>query len=168
MKQEIELRVNGQTYEIEVQPWRTLLEVLRDELHLTGTKQSCGEGHCGACTVILDGRAVNACLMLALEGRGKEILTIEGLSQDGRLHPLQEAFVTHGGVQCGFCTSGMIMAAKAFLDETPNPSEEEIKKAISGHLCRCTGYVQIAESIKAAAEAMRSMAMSGKEQGDHE
>jgi len=169
VKQEIELRVNGQIYEVEVQPWRTLLEVLRDELHLTGTKQSCGEGHCGACTVILDGRAVNACLMLALEGQGKNILTIEGLSAEGsRLHPIQEAFVTHGAVQCGFCSPGMIMAAKAFLDETPNPSEEEIKRAISGHLCRCTGYVQIAEAIQAAAEGMRSNAMPGKERGDHE
>ncbi|MBU2499037.1 MAG: (2Fe-2S)-binding protein [Proteobacteria bacterium] len=157
MKHDIELRVNGQIYELEVRPWRTLLEVLRDELHLTGTKQSCGEGHCGACTVILDGRAVNSCLMPVLEGQGKDILTIEGLSSAGdRLHPIQEAFVTHGAVQCGFCTPGMIMAAKAFLDETPKPSEEEIKKAISGHLCRCTGYVQIIEAIKAAAEGMGS------------
>jgi len=157
VKHDIELRVNGQIYELEVRPWRTLLEVLRDELHLTGTKQSCGEGHCGACTVILDGRAVNSCLMPVLEGQGKDILTIEGLSSAGdRLHPIQEAFVTHGAVQCGFCTPGMIMAAKAFLDETPKPSEEEIKKAISGHLCRCTGYVQIIEAIKAAAEGMGS------------
>ncbi|MFH1125000.1 MAG: (2Fe-2S)-binding protein [Pseudomonadota bacterium] len=168
MKQEIELRVNGQIYEVEVQPWRTLLEVLRDELHLTGTKQSCGEGHCGACTVIVDGRAVNSCLMLALEGQGKDILTIEGLSEGGRLHSIQEAFVTHGAVQCGFCSPGMIMAVKAFLDETPDPSEGEIKKAISGHLCRCTGYVQIAEAIKAAAEGGRSKVMLGKERGDHE
>jgi len=156
VKHDIELRVNGQIYELEVRPWRTLLEVLRDELHLTGTKQSCGEGHCGACTVILDGRAVNACLMPILESQGKDILTIEGLSAGDRLHPIQESFVTHGAVQCGFCTPGMIMATKAFLDENPNPSEGEIKKAISGHLCRCTGYVQITEAIKAAAEQMRS------------
>ena len=154
MKQVIELRVNGQTYEVEAQPWRTLLEVLRDQLNLTGTKQSCAEGHCGACTVIVDGQAVNSCLMLAFEAQGKDILTIEGLSEGGQLHPIQEAFVTHGAVQCGFCSPGMIMAAKAFLDQNPDPSEAEIKKAISGHLCRCTGYVQIIEAIRAAAEKM--------------
>ena len=121
---------------------------------MTGTKQSCGEGHCGACTVIVDGQAVNSCLMLAVEAQGKDILTIEGLSEGGQLHPIQEAFVTHGAVQCGFCSPGMIMAAKAFLDENPDPSEAEIKKAISGHLCRCTGYVQIIEAIRAAAEKM--------------
>jgi carbon-monoxide dehydrogenase small subunit len=156
VKQEIELKVNGQIYEVEVQPWRTLLEVLRDQLSLTGTKQSCGEGHCGACTVIVDGQAVNSCLMLALEAQGKEIQTIEALSRGGQLHPIQEAFVTHGAVQCGFCSPGMIMAAKAFLDQNPDPSEEETKKAVSGHLCRCTGYVQIIEAIKAAAETMRT------------
>lgn len=154
MKQEIELRINGQAYEVEVQPWRTLLEVLRDQLNLTGTKQSCGEGHCGACTVIVDGQAVNSCLMLAVEAQGKDILTIEGLSEGGQLHPIQEAFVTRGAVQCGFCSPGMIMAAKAFLDQNPDPSLAEIKKAISGHLCRCTGYVQIIEAIRAAAEKM--------------
>ena len=156
MKQEIELKVNGQIYEVEVQPWRTLLEVLRDQLNLTGTKQSCGEGHCGACTVIVDGQAVNSCLMLALEAQGKEIQTIEALSREGQLHPIQEAFVTHGAVQCGFCSPGMIMAAKAFLDQNPDPSEEEIKKAVSGHLCRCTGYVQIIEAVKAAADTTRT------------
>ena len=156
MKQEIELRVNGQIYEVEVQPWRTLLEALRDQLNLTGTKQSCGEGHCGACTVIVDGQAVNSCLMLAVEAQGKDVLTIEGLSEGGRLHPIQEAFVTHGAVQCGFCSPGMIMAAKTFLEENPDPSEEEIRNAMSGHLCRCTGYVQITEAIMAAAYRMRS------------
>ncbi len=155
VKQQIELRVNGQIYEIEVQPWRTLLDALRDQLNLTGTKQSCGEGHCGACTVIVDGRAINSCLMLAVEAQGKDILTIEALSEGGQLHPIQEAFVTHGAVQCGFCSPGIIMAAKAFLDENCDPSQEEIKKAISGHLCRCTGYVQIIEAIRAAADRMR-------------
>ena len=156
MKQEIELRVNGQIYEVEVQPWRTLLEALRDQLNLTGTKQSCGEGHCGACTVIVDGQAVNSCLLLAVEAQGKDVLTIEGLSEGGRLHPIQEAFVTHGAVQCGFCSPGMIMAAKTFLEENPDPSEEEIRNAMSGHLCRCTGYVQITEAIMAAAYRMQS------------
>jgi carbon-monoxide dehydrogenase small subunit len=156
VKQEIELSVNGHIYEIEVQPWRTLLETLRDQLSLSGTKQSCGEGHCGACTVVVDGEAVNSCLMLAVEAQGKDIVTIEGVSESGQLHPIQDAFVTHGAVQCGFCSPGMIMAAKAFLDQNPDPSEEEIKKAISGHLCRCKGYVQITEAIRAAADKMGS------------
>jgi carbon-monoxide dehydrogenase small subunit len=155
VKQQIALRVNGQVYEIETQPWRTLLEVLRDGLHLTGTKVSCAEGHCGACTVIIDGEAVNACLTLAMEAQGKEILTIEGLSEGGDLHPIQETFVTHGAVQCGFCTPGLIMASKVFLEQNPEPSEEEIKKVLAGHLCRCTGYVQVIEAVKAAAELMR-------------
>ncbi|NNG07028.1 MAG: (2Fe-2S)-binding protein [Desulfobacteraceae bacterium] len=156
MKQTIDLNVNGQTYEVETQPWRTLAEVLRDQLNLTGTKISCAEGHCGACTVIINGRAVNSCLMLIAEAQGKEILTIEGLSGDGELHPIQDAFVTHGAVQCGFCTPGLIMGAKSFLADYPDPSEEEIKKALSGHLCRCTGYVQIIEAVKAAAVNMKS------------
>jgi carbon-monoxide dehydrogenase small subunit len=151
----IELKVNGQTYEVETQPWRTLAEVLRDQLHLTGTKISCAEGHCGACTVIIDGKAVNSCLMLIAEAQGKKILTIEGLSKGGELHPIQDAFVTHGAVQCGFCTPGLIMGTKAFLLENPSPSEEEIKKALSGHLCRCTGYVQVLEAVKVAAEHIK-------------
>jgi carbon-monoxide dehydrogenase small subunit len=156
VKQTIDLKVNGQTYEVETQPWRTLAEVLRDQLNLTGTKISCAEGHCGACTVIINGRAVNSCLMLIAEAQGKEILTIEGLSEGGELHPIQDAFVTHGAVQCGFCTPGLIMGAKSFLADNPDPSEEEIKKALSGHLCRCTGYVQIIEAVKVAAANMKS------------
>ena len=156
MKQTIDLKVNGQIYEVETQPWRTLAEVLRDQLNLTGTKISCAEGHCGACTVMINGRAVNSCLMLIAEAQGKEILTIEGLSGGGELHPIQEAFVTHGAVQCGFCTPGLIMGAKSFLTDNPDPSEEEIKTALSGHLCRCTGYVQIIEAVKAAATQMKS------------
>jgi len=156
VKQQIELRVNGQNYEIEIEPWKTLVDVLRDQLYLTGTKVSCNEGHCGACTVIIDGEAVNACLMLAMEAQGKEILTIEGLSVGGDLHPVQETFVTHGAVQCGFCTPGMIMATKAFLERNPAPSDEDIKKALAGHLCRCTGYVQIIEAVRAAAATMGS------------
>ena len=156
MKQTIELRVNGQTYEIEISPRRTLLEVLRGQLNLMGTKESCGEGHCGVCTVIIDGEAANSCLMLAVEAQGTEILTIEGLSEGGDLHPIQEAFVTHGGVQCGFCTPGMIMASKVLLERNPDPTHEEIKEALSGHLCRCTGYLQIIEAVRAAAEKMAS------------
>lgn len=152
MKHKIHIKVNGQPNEIEVDPWRTLLEVLRDQLNLTGTKQSCAEGHCGACTVLVDGEAVNACLMLALEAHGSDILTIEGLAEGGKLTPIQEAFVNYGAVQCGFCTPGMIMATKAVLEENQDPSDEEIKKALAGHLCRCTGYVQIIDAVRAAAE----------------
>ena len=156
MKHTIQINVNGRVNEIEIDPWRTLLEVLRDQLNLTGTKQSCAEGHCGACTVLVDGKAVNACLMLALEAEGSDIMTIEGLAEGGgKLHPIQEAFVNYGAVQCGFCTPGMIMATKVVLEENPSPSEEEIKKALAGHLCRCTGYVQIIEAVKAAAQDMR-------------
>lgn len=162
VKQTIGLKVNGQTYEVETQPWRTLAEVLRDQLHLTGTKISCAEGHCGACTVIVNGKAVNSCLMLIAEAQGKEILTVEGLSKGGELHPIQQAFVTHGAVQCGFCTPGLIMGTNAFLLENPHPSEEEIKKALSGHLCRCTGYVQVIEAVKVAAENMKSSRIGGR------
>jgi carbon-monoxide dehydrogenase small subunit len=156
VKQEVELRVNGESYELEIAPWRTLLEVLRDHLGLTGTKQSCNEGHCGACTVLVDGQAVNSCLMLALEAQGKDIVTIEGLSEGGKLHPIQEAFVTQGAVQCGFCSPGLIMASKAMLENYPDPSDEDIKKGLAGHLCRCTGYTQIIEAVRSAAEKMRS------------
>ena len=152
MKHTIQITVNGRPNEIEVDPWRTLLEVLRDQLNLTGTKQSCAEGHCGACTVLVDGEAVNACLMLALEADGSDILTIEGLAEGGKLTPIQEAFVNYGAVQCGFCTPGMIMATKVFLEENQDPSDEEIKKALAGHLCRCTGYVQIIDAVRVAAE----------------
>ena len=155
MKHTIQITVNGQPNEIEVDPWRTLLEILRDQLNLTGTKQSCAEGHCGACTVLVDGEAVNACLMLALEANGCDILTIEGLAEGGELTPIQEAFVNYGAVQCGFCTPGMIMATKAVLEENQDPSDEEIKKALAGHLCRCTGYVQIIDAVRAAAEKER-------------
>ena len=152
MKHTIQITVNGQPNEIEVDPWRTLLEILRDQLNLTGTKQSCAEGHCGACTVLVDGEAVNACLMLALEANGCDILTIEGLAEGGKLTPIQEAFVNYGAVQCGFCTPGMIMATKVFLEDNQDPSDEEIKKALAGHLCRCTGYVQIIDAVRAAAD----------------
>jgi aerobic-type carbon monoxide dehydrogenase small subunit (CoxS/CutS family) len=149
--------VNGRGYDLEVDSWRTLLEVLRDQLNMTGTKQSCAEGHCGACTVLIDDEAVNACLVPVLGAVGGEILTIEGLSEGGEMHPIQEAFINFGAVQCGFCTPGMIMATKAFLGENPEPSDIEIKKALAGHLCRCTGYVQIIEAVKAAAENMKQV-----------
>lgn len=153
MKQ-VKLTVNGKAYEISIPPWRTLLEVIREDLKLTGTKEGCGLGECGACTVIMDGKTVNSCLVLATEADGKQITTIEGLAEGEKLHPLQQVFVDHGGLQCGFCTPGMIMSAKALLDENPHPTEDEIKEGIAGNLCRCTGYTKIIESIKAAAEDM--------------
>lgn len=153
MKQ-IRLIVNGKSYEVSIQPWRTLLEVIREDLKLTGTKEGCGLGECGACTVILDGRTVNSCLVLAAEADGKQIATIEGLAEGDQLHPIQQAFVERGGLQCGFCTPGMIMSAKALLEETPSPSEGEIRRGIAGNFCRCTGYTKIMESIEAAAKRM--------------
>jgi len=153
MKQ-IKLTVNGKLYELSVPPWETLVEVIRDDLGLTGTKEGCGLGECGACTVIMEGKAVNSCLVLATEADGKQITTIEGLADGDKLHPIQQAFVDHGGFQCGFCTPGMIMSAKALLDKNPTPSEEEIRRGIAGNLCRCTGYTKIIESIKAAAKNM--------------
>ncbi|MDY6972338.1 MAG: (2Fe-2S)-binding protein [Thermodesulfobacteriota bacterium] len=152
MKTLVELKVNGETYEIAIDTHRTLLEVLRENLGLTGTKEGCDLGDCGSCTVLLDGKPLNSCLILAVEARGRNILTIEGLAEGGKLHPLQQKFVDHGGVQCGFCSPGMIMSAKALLDRNSSPTEHEIKRAISGNLCRCTGYVKIVEAISAAAE----------------
>ena len=156
MKQEeIVLKVNGTNYRLGIETRRTLLEVLRENLGLTGTKKSCNEGECGACTVLMDGRPVASCLVLAIDARGKEILTIEGLSEGEKLHPIQEAFLRHGAIQCGFCTPGMVMSAKAFLDENPEPTKTEIRKAISGNLCRCTGYQHIVDSIMAASKMMQ-------------
>jgi carbon-monoxide dehydrogenase small subunit len=153
-QQEILLKVNGANYQVSIEPWRTLVEVLRENLGLTGTKKSCNEGECGACTVIMDGRPVSSCLVLAIDAQGKEILTIEGLSEREKLHPIQEAFLKHGAIQCGFCTPGMVMSAKALLDENPKPTVAEVRKAISGNLCRCTGYQHIVDSIMAAATMM--------------
>lgn len=152
---EIKLTVNGKLHELTIKPWRTLLEVIRDELGLTGTKEGCGIGECGACTVIMNGNAVNSCLVLAAEANGKEILTIEGLADGDKLHPIQEAFINHGGMQCGFCTSGMILSAKVLLERNPNPTEEEIRKGISGNFCRCTGYTKVMESIKEASKNLQ-------------
>ena len=155
MKQvEIALKVNGVNYTLTVEPQRTLVEVLRDTLGLTGTKKSCSEGECGACTVLMDGKPVTSCLLLALDAQGKEIVTIEGLSEGEKLHPIQEAFLKHGAIQCGFCTPGMVMSAKAFLDEHPRPTAAEVRKGISGNLCRCTGYQQIVDAILAASKVM--------------
>jgi carbon-monoxide dehydrogenase small subunit len=149
MKHTINLRVNGESYEVEIEPNRLLLQVLREEIGLTGTKEGCAIGVCGACSVIVDGRLVSSCLTLAIACQGKEITTIEGLVKDGVLHPLQQAFIEYGGFQCGACTPGQIMAAKALLDENPKPSEEEVKEWMSGNLCRCTGYYKILESVMA-------------------
>ncbi len=149
MKQTIQFKLNGESVEIVVEPGLTLLQILRDDLELTGTKEGCGMGECGACTVLVNGKAVNSCLFPIMEANGTSITTIEGLADvDGNLHPLQRSFIQHGAVQCGFCTPGMILSAKALLDENPNPTEEEIRNAISGNLCRCTGYLQIIQAIK--------------------
>ena len=152
MKHVIKLHVNGEEFEILTEVHKTLLEVLREDLGLTGTKRGCDLGTCGACTVLIDGKPYLSCLTLATAVQGKQIITIEGLTQDGELHPLQKAFVEKGAIQCGFCTPGMILTAKALLDEHPHPSEGEVKRAISGNLCRCTGYVKIVEAILSVAE----------------
>jgi len=150
MKQLIKLRVNGLDEEVMIEPWWNLARVLRDELNLTGTKIGCETGDCGSCTVLIDGKAVKSCLYLTMKARGKDILTIEGLrGENGELHPLQKAFIEYFAVQCGYCTPGMILAAKALLDENPNPTEEEVKEGLDGNLCRCTGYIKIIEAVLA-------------------
>ena len=158
MKKELKFKVNGQPYDIFVKPKTLLSEVLRDELGLTGTKRGCNSSSCGACTVIMDGNPILSCSTLAIEAQGKDITTIEGLSEDGghTLHPIQQAFVDEGATQCGFCTPGMIMAAEGLLRNNPDPDDAEIKIALGGNLCRCTGYVKIIKSVKiAASEASR-------------
>jgi carbon-monoxide dehydrogenase small subunit len=152
---EISFTLNGKPYTLSVKPWRTLLELIREDLSFTGTKEGCGQGECGSCTVIMGGKTVNSCLVPALEADNQEIITIEGLVDGDNLHPIQDAFVEEAGMQCGFCTPGMIISAKALLDKNPNPSEEEIREGIAGNFCRCTGYTKIIESISAAAEAMK-------------
>ena len=152
MKTAISLNVNGVPREFSVDPNQTLLEVLRDELDLTSVKEGCDRiGECGTCTVLMDGRPVLSCLVLAIEAKGKEILTVEGLSTGEKLHPIQESFIKHGAFQCGFCTPGMIMTVKGFLDRIPNPMEGQIRDAIKGNLCRCTGYAKLVEAVKAIA-----------------
>lgn len=155
MKETIAFELNGKPVTVEVDPERVLLWVLRTEFGLTGTKYGCGEGHCGACTVIIDGEPARACLMPAGEIAGKRVLTIEGLEADGRLHPLQRAFVEHNALQCGFCTSGMIMAAYGLLRQNPQPTRAEVLEGLEDNLCRCGGYERIVEAVESAAEALR-------------
>ena len=157
MKQLIALNINGRVYEVPVYPRDLLSDVIRNKVGLTGTKKGCGQGDCGACTVLIDGGPVLSCLTLAISCQGKQITTIEGLvDNSGRLHPVQQAFVDKGAVQCGFCTPGMILASKALLDRNPNPSELEIKRAVAGNICRCTGYKKIIEAIFAAGDTISS------------
>jgi len=163
MKEIVTLRINGDTHEVAIEPRRTLLEVLRETLALTGTKEVCDLGSCGACTVHLDGRPVLSCLTLAVNCQGQEITTIEGVGSRDKLHPLQDTFIQNGAIQCGMCTPGFIMSAKALLDQEPDPSEEEVKRAISGNLCRCTGYTKVTEAVLAAARS--SGIDSGKRAG---
>jgi aerobic carbon-monoxide dehydrogenase small subunit len=154
MKRAVSFILNGDPVRVEIEPSLFLLQLLRDELGLTGAKEGCGRGDCGACTVLVDGKAVNSCIFPAVEIEGRRITTIEGLAdKQGNLHPLQKVFVENGAIQCGYCTPGVILSAKALLDENPNPTEEEIQRGIAGNLCRCTGYLSIVRAIKAASES---------------
>ena len=155
MKKALTLKVNGETFNLEVEDRRTLAEVIREDLQLLGTHMICEKGECGACTVIMDGLAVNSCLVLAADANGKEIETIEGVAQGFELHPIQKNFVEKGAVQCGMCTSGMILTAKAFLEKKPDPDEEEVRHAIAGNFCRCTGYVRIVDAILSSAPNLK-------------
>lgn len=155
MKKLITLNVNGREYEFAAAPNRTLTQALRDDLGLLGTKEGCGVGDCGACTVIMDGKPVNSCLILAVQAAGSVITTIEGVAGEGGLHPIQKAFVDLGAIQCGFCTPGMVLSAKSLLDSNPKPTEHEIRGALSGNLCRCTGYQKIVEAVQEAAKVMK-------------
>lgn len=155
MDYRIQLKVNGEDYDLKTDPYRTLLDVIRNDLGLKGTKEGCGEGQCGTCTVLLDGKAVHSCLILAVDADGKEILTIEGLASKETLHPLQASFIQHGAVQCGFCSPGVILSAKALLDKNPYPTEAQVRRAIAGNLCRCTGYAKIVEAILAVSKGVR-------------
>ena len=165
MKREVRITVNGDTYHLFMEGHRTLLEVIRDEIGLTGTKSCCEMGECGACTVILNGKPVNSCLVLAHEADGQDVLTIEGLSKAGELDPIQHAFIDQGAIQCGFCTPGMIMSTKALLDKKPRASEADIRESLLGNLCRCTGYVKIIDAVKAAQDIMREERKPGIEGG---
>ena len=151
----VAFQLNGEPVELEIKPNQTLLEVIRRDLALTGTKDGCGIGECGVCTVLLDGWPIRSCLALAVDARGRKVTTIEGLAQGSELHPLQESFIKNGAIQCGFCIPGMLMIGKALLDEKPKPTEEEVRAVIAGNLCRCTGYVKIVEAILAASEGPR-------------
>ena len=155
MKRALSLLVNGRTYDVDVAAHRNLLSVIRNEVGLTGAKEGCDDSECGACMVLLDGRPANSCSVLAMQAAGRRIETVEGLATNGRLHPLQEAFLAEGGVQCGFCTPGMLMSAKALLDSNPKPSEQEIRRYLSGNLCRCTGYAGIVRAVQKVASSPR-------------
>lgn len=160
-KQIVTFKVNGLPHEVIVEPQMLLVDVLRDKMGLTGTKRVCGAGDCGACTVLIDGEPVESCLTLAVSVKDKNIQTVEGLAKDdGELHPLQAAFMEHGGAQCGYCTPGMLMTAKFYLEQNPNPTRDDLKEALAGNLCRCTGYVKILDSVMAAAETLRSQEAS--------
>lgn len=150
----VDFEVNGKPYKIHVAPYKTILEVLRDDLGLTGAKQGCDDANCGACTIIMDGKAVKCCSLLIGQARGKKLITIEGLEGKDGLHPLQKAFIDHFAIQCGFCTPGMILTAKAILDENPNATEEDIREGMHGNICRCTGYVKIVEAVEAARDQL--------------
>ncbi|MCS7281030.1 MAG: (2Fe-2S)-binding protein [Desulfobacterota bacterium] len=154
-KLKVSFKINGEETVLYVAPNRTLLEMIREDLKLSGTKEGCGIGDCGACTVLLDGVPVNSCLVLAPEIDGKEVVTIEGLAQDGKLHPIQEAFLNENALQCGFCTPGMVISSYALLKRNENPSEDDIKEALSGNLCRCTGYTKIIEAVKKASSWLK-------------
>ncbi len=162
MKQVIKLNVNGIDYEVAINPQDLLINVLRQKLTFTGTKKGCGQGDCGTCTVIIDGKRALSCITLAIACQGKKILTIEGIDDNGKMDPIQQAFVDEGAVQCGFCTPGMIMASKALLDENPSPTISEIKRGLSGNLCRCTGYVKIVEAVEAAAKTRQGAGKGGE------
>ena len=156
------MTVNDQIYEVSVEPRKTLLSVLRDQLHLTGTKEGCSTGDCGACTIIMDGATYTSCLLLGVEANGRDITTVEGIAESGKLHPVQESFVKKGGLQCGFCTAGLIVSSAALLNGNPDPSEDDIQTALAGNLCRCTGYTKITEAVKDASKAMKRRAAKKK------
>ena len=158
MKREIDFKVNGETYSIVVDTRETLLDTLRYRLGFTGPKEGCGNGNCGSCTVALNGMIVDSCLVFAVEAEGAEVTTVEGVAVDGKLHPVQQAFIENGALQCGFCTPGFLMSAKALLEQNPNPTEQEIRLALSGNLCRCTGYDKIVRAVMAASQALSKVA----------
>jgi carbon-monoxide dehydrogenase small subunit len=172
MLEKISFNLNGKTVEVETDPSMRLIDMLRDQMKLTGTKEGCGEGECGACTVIINGKTANACLVLSAQVKGKNVVTIEGVQTGEELHPIQQAFVDVGAVQCGFCIPGMVLSAKALLDDNHKPTEQEIKRAISGNLCRCTGYKKIEKAIQIAANRINMengySIPKAKDGGDHE
>lgn len=155
MNHDISFTVNGKQYDVSVEPRKTLLSVLRDQLHLTGTKEGCSTGDCGACTVIMDGDTYTSCLVLGVEADGREITTVEGIAEGGKLHPFQEAIIKHGGLQCGFCTAGIVVSAASLLDENPDPTDEEIQVGLAGNLCRCTGYTKVLDAVRDASNRMK-------------